>query len=82
MQPCHIVMCLQLHIVTYGCIPVSSSVETFRKTIKERDSQKVAQNSTKWFKVLGHIEMPHFLFKSDEIDEIIISFIRANFLAS
>ena len=30
MQACHIVMYLQLHIVTYGCIPVSSSIETFR----------------------------------------------------
>ena len=38
MQACHIVMNLQLHIVTYGCIPVSSSIETYI-TKNERKEQ-------------------------------------------
>ena len=44
MQTCHIVMCLQLHIVTYGCIPVSSSVDIFIR--KTESSLKLFQKST------------------------------------
>jgi len=64
MQTCHIVMCLQLHIVTYGCIPVSSSIDIFIR--KKESSLKVVQNSAEWVKVLVHIEKPLFSHR-DEI---------------